>query len=103
MTAFAEQFAAAVVLCCAALLLAARCLRHRAVLGLFCATLAAGLAAAVPLGLGSDPTELLVGSAVACVTGTVLLVLGVTVQRLLDDAPGEARDIRRARQSEATR
>ncbi len=89
MSAFAERLGAGAVLCCAALMLANTCLRHRAILGLFCALLAASLAVAAPLGLVDDPAQLLVGSVIATAIGTLLLLLGSAVERLVEDAPRE--------------
>jgi uncharacterized membrane protein YczE len=79
---------AAVALCGAALLLLVACWRHRAVLGLVCAALASALALSAALGLISATSEALAGSLVASAIGTVLLMLGQAIERLLDTEPG---------------
>jgi hypothetical protein len=83
--------AAAVALGVAGLCLAAACWRRRTVLGLLCGVVgtasAAGAATSGPAGSGAR--DALAGSLAAIAVGAVLLALGNTVQRLLDDEPGE--------------
>jgi CHASE2 domain-containing sensor protein len=81
--------AAAVVLGAAGLTLIVVCWRLRSVLGVVCGL--AGVVSAV-LGaasghLGIGATDELVGALAAIVIGTVLLVLGQAIQRVLDREP----------------
>jgi hypothetical protein len=78
---------AALILSGAALWLLITCWRHRAVLGLICGALALALTVAAALGL-LGASSALVGSLLATSMGTVLLILGRTIERLLDDGPG---------------
>jgi CHASE2 domain-containing sensor protein len=81
------ELLASVALSGASLLLLVSCWRHRAILGLICATLALALAISAALGLTRAAAPMLVGSFVATVIGTVLLMLGQAVERLLDGEP----------------
>jgi hypothetical protein len=84
-------FLAALVLCGAALWLLITCWRHRAVLGVMCGAMALALTLAAALGLlGASPA--LVGSLLATSIGAVLLILGRTIERLLDEGPGSPND-----------
>jgi hypothetical protein len=82
---------AALVLSGGALWLLVTCWRHRAVLGLICGATALALTLAAALDL-LGATSALVGSLLATSTGTVLLMLGRTVERLLDEGPGSPND-----------
>jgi hypothetical protein len=88
-SALAEQLGSGVLLSGAALLLAVMCLQRRALLGFVCAVVAIGLAVAAPVGLAGESYELLMGSFTASAMGAVLLLLGLSIQRLLDDVPPE--------------
>ena len=82
---------AALVLSGAALWLLITCWRHRAVLGVICGAMALALTLAAALGLvGASPA--LVGSLLATATGAVLLILGRTIKRLLDEGAGSRSD-----------
>ena len=83
------MLAAAVVLVAAGLALVLVCWRSRSVLGLLCGLL--GVASAV-LGAtsghaGIGATDELAGALAAIVIGTVLLILGQAIQRVLDQEP----------------
>jgi hypothetical protein len=82
---------AALILSGAALWLLITCWRHRAVLGLICGALALALTVAAALGL-LGASSALVGSLLATSMGTVLLILGRTIERLLDEAPDSPAD-----------
>jgi hypothetical protein len=82
---------AALVLSGAALWLLITCLRHRAVLGLVCGAMALALTLAAALGL-LGASSALVGSLLATSMGTLLLMLGRTIERLLDEEPGSPTD-----------
>jgi hypothetical protein len=84
-------FLAALVLSGAALGLLIMCWRHRAVLGLICGAAALTLTIAATLGL-LGASSALVGSLLATSIGTVLLMLGRTIERLLDEAPDSPTD-----------
>jgi len=83
--------AAAVALGLAGLSLVAVSWRLRSVLALLCGAL--GIASAIAAGTsgrtGSAATDYLSGSLAAVLIGTVLLVLGQAVQRLLDREPDD--------------
>ena len=82
---------AALVLSGAALWLLIASWRHRAVLGLICGAIALALTLAAALGL-LGASSALVGSLLATSIGTVLLMLGRTIERLLDEAPDSPTD-----------
>jgi hypothetical protein len=82
---------AALVLSGAALWLLITCWRHRAVLGLICGAMALALTLAASLGLLGASCAL-VGALLATSMGTALLILGRTIERLLDEAPGSPTD-----------
>jgi hypothetical protein len=85
---------ATLVLSGAALWLLITCWRHRAVLGLICGAIALTSALAYALGvLGASSA--FVGSLLATSIGTVLLILGRTIERLLDEGSGDPNDGRR--------
>jgi hypothetical protein len=85
------ELLAALVISGAALWLLIACWRHLAVLGLICGALALALILAAALGL-LRASSALVGSLVATSLGTVLLILGRTIERLLDEPPGGPSD-----------
>lgn len=78
------ELLATVALSGAAVLLLVASWRHRAALGLICATVAAALAFSAPLGLLGGAAAPLAGSFAATVIGTALLALGQAVECLLD-------------------
>jgi hypothetical protein len=81
------ELLAAIALFGAALSLFVLCWRRRAALGLICAALALALALIAALGLTGTASAVLAGSLVATVIGTVLLILGQLVEKLLDGEP----------------
>jgi len=84
--------AGAVALGTAAAWLAALSWRRGSVLALLCGVV--GIASAVLAGraawLGRDATDAFAGSLAAITIGTVLLVLGQAIQRLLDQDPDKS-------------
>jgi hypothetical protein len=84
-----SELVAHVALVGAALLLLVTCWRYRAALGALCAGLGLALAIAPPFGPIGTPTATLLGSFLATAIGTVLLILGQFVQRLLDAEPDQ--------------
>jgi uncharacterized membrane protein YgdD (TMEM256/DUF423 family) len=77
--------AASSALALAGVWLIAACWRRGSVLGLLCGALGSFAAVAAAADAhGSDVTDWLAGSLAAIAIGTVLLVLGQAVQRLLD-------------------
>jgi hypothetical protein len=84
--------AATVALGACGVWLVAVCWRRRSVLALLCGV--CGIGGAVLVGAagwaGSAGTDALVGSLTAVTIGTVLLVLGQAVERLLDQDPDES-------------
>jgi hypothetical protein len=82
-------FAAAVVLGAVGVALVVVCWRLRSVLGLLCGLLGVASAAlgATSGHVGIGATDELAGALAAIVIGTVLLVLGQAIQRVLDQEP----------------
>ena len=75
----------------AALWLPITCWRHHAVLGIICGAMALALILAAAPGL-LGASSAFMGALLAISIGSVLLILGRTIERLLDEGPGSPTD-----------
>jgi len=75
----------------AALWLLIPCGRHHAVSGIICGAMALALILAAALGL-LGASSAFMGALLAISIGSVLLILGRTIERLLDEGPGSPTD-----------